>query len=315
VKKAPALAMLLEVLILSCCLFFGASSWFSYLEMRQYWTLRLKLSLLTPTRALIPIFLIALCWILWTVLTVDGAHSRFTRVVVPGVFVPAAVAFFHYVLPIATSGKYVKLRWKAWTGPSRTGISPNLTRYLGDENDWISMAASCHSKQQHPVERFLGLVSPFSSGIIEDVTDLLTARMTLDEEQDTVWLPRSQLKRGAYHPYGMDSGVDGGPLCLAHAILARNKGLKPQSLIYNLQSKGSFREFEENSVMWPRPNKTLRGFYHAELVRSFSLIGDAFVTAATEIALLLADAECDMTCDWLDGVMEQQYLILNNDGC
>jgi hypothetical protein len=57
----------------------------------------------------------------------------------------------------------------------------------------------------------------------------------------------------------------------------------------------------------------MRGFYHAELARSFSLIGGAFVTAATELALLLADAEFEVASDWLDGVMEHQDLQLNND--
>jgi hypothetical protein len=338
--------MLVDVLATCFLVLLSVPTGLRYLEKRQFWTLRLRLSLFIPTGALIPVFCIAVCLAVSTILSAGVAHSRSVLI---GVLVLAAVVLFRYVLPAAASGDYLALRWKAWTGPSRTGVPATLTRYLGDEDDWISIAKSSRNTRQHPGERFLRVTSPLSHGIVEDAADLLANRMALDEEQETVWVPRSQVKSGVYQPYDseeaasllwgeklgfrrrcsrgiisvprqllclhptLETGLSGRPLCLAHAIVARNKGLKPRSLICNLQLKGSFREFEENSVMWPRPSKTMRGFYHAELARSFSLISEAFVTAATELALLLADAEFEVVSDWLDGLMEHQDLQLNND--
>lgn len=46
--------------------------------------------------------------------------------------------------------------------------------------------------------------------------------------------------------------------------------------------------------------------------RTFALLGESFVTAATELALLLADTDYDIIEDWLDGMMEQQDLSLNH---
>jgi hypothetical protein len=46
--------------------------------------------------------------------------------------------------------------------------------------------------------------------------------------------------------------------------------------------------------------------------KAFSGLGEAFVCAATELALLLADAKAAVVADWLDAHLEQQDLSLNH---
>lgn len=341
--------MLLDVAL--SCLWLACALWASlrYTEHRQWWTLRLRISCLIPSRSLIFTSTIGTFAAVWKIYTDYDAHFISIRILIGSLLTGFLFAFFRLLMPLGETRDYFDLRWKAWTSPSRSGIPPYLTRYIGDEQDWISMLAACRDVQVYPVERFQNLVAPFTQGIIQDPTSILNARLALDEEADAVWVPRSENKVGVYAPYESDqpisflwgaqlgfrprcsrgivsvprnllnfnpqlkNGVDGRPLCLAHGILARNKGLEPQRLVCNLRTKQSFRAFEENSVFWPRPAKTLRSFYHAELARSYSGLGEDYVTAATELALLLADAGHAAIHDWLDGHMEHQDIELNNE--
>jgi hypothetical protein len=341
--------MLLDVAV--SCLWLACALWtgLKYTEHRQWWTLRLKISCLIPSRSLILISTAGTFAALRKISNEYDARFLSVRILLGSLQTAFLFVFFHLMLPLGEARDYFDLRWKAWTGPSRSGIPPSLTRYMGDEHDWISMLASCRAVQVHAVERFLNLLSPFANGIKQDPTSILNARLVMDEEADTVWVPRSENKTGVYAPSEPDlavsflwgtrlgfrprcsrgiisvprnllsfnpqlkNGVDGRPLCLAHGILARNKGLEPQKLVCNLRKNQSFREFEENSVFWPRPAKTLRSFYQAELGRSFSALGEDYVTAAAELALLLADAGSATIHDWLDGHMEHQDIELNNE--
>jgi hypothetical protein len=320
-----------------------------YTEHRQWWTLRLKVSCLIPGRGLILISTAGTLTALWKILEKYDARFLSVRILLGSLLTAFLFVFFCFLMPFGESRDYFDLRWKAWTGPSRTGIPPSLTRYIGNEQDWISMLSSCRAIPLHPVERFSSLLSAFAQGITQDPTSILNTRHAMDQEADAVWVPRSQDKTCVYAPFEPDqpisllwgqhlgfrprcsrgvisvprnllsfnpqlkNGVDGRPLCLAHGILARNKGLEPQKIVCNMRKKGSFRDFEENSVFWPRPSKTLRSFYQAELGRSFSGLGEDYVTAATELALLLADAGYATTYDWLDGYMEHQDQELNNE--
>lgn len=319
-----------------------------YIEHRQLWTLRLKLSVWLPGWPLLIAFCLSAFHLIWTLRGVlVWTHEALTVLQ----FGLATAAFFIIILvyaPLLESRAYVRLRWKAWSGPSRTGIAPHLSRYLGSEQDWRSMRASCTVLQLHPIERFSSLGSTVRYGIVEDATTILNARYLADEQGETIWVPRSSEKSNVYmpaeaeqpvsllwganlgfHPRSsrgilavpqellrfqprLSNGVDGRPLCLAHAILARNKGLEPQRLVCNLEAKRSFLIFEQNSVLWPRPSKTLRSFYTAEMRRSYSGLGDSFVAAASELALLIADTTFDALADWLDGQQEHQDLKLNH---
>jgi hypothetical protein len=87
---------------------------------------------------------------------------------------------------------YLRLRWKAWTGPSRTGISPAMVGYIGNLEDWATLLAWAGNIQQHPVERFAGSFLGKSNVIVEDPTDLLRIRAVLDQEGNSSWTPQSQ---------------------------------------------------------------------------------------------------------------------------
>ena len=319
------------------------------LEKRDYWTLRLRLALIyeyfiIPYSFIVLYYSLQICWIL-PELFLDHYH----------VFLQWAASTLacglgaFYMWRLIESRTYRWLRWKAWTGPSRTGIPAALACYLGDNTDWVALQISLGATAAHPVERFLKIGTPFSRGITSDPTALLKARAESDSESDCLWVPKSDDKAFTYRPtysehsvsllWGecsgfrarcsrgiiavpralltaaprLKQGVDGRPVCLAHAILARNKGLEPASLVCNLEKTSSFRVFEENSLFWPRPSKTLRGFYREEFSSTFSLMGHSYVTAATELALLLADVPAALIEDWLDGCMEHQDLDLNRE--
>ncbi|KAJ5930337.1 hypothetical protein N7466_005830 [Penicillium verhagenii] len=239
----------------------------------------------------------------------------------------------------------MRLRWKAWTGASRTGIPPLLARYIGTSEDWPELHRRTQNIQQHPVERFAGQLWG-NKRMVEDPTDLLRARASLDGNKAPSWPPGFQQVSGVYHPISADqsvsllwgeqlgfqkrcsrgiisvppsllktspslkSGLGGNAVCLAYGILARNKGLEPGTLICNLRAKNSFREFEE-SGLWPHPAKTLRGYYYSEFNRTFSLLGSSYVTAATELAILLADKDYASIDGWLNLNFEHQDLSFN----
>lgn len=320
-----------------------------YIEQRQWWTLRLKLSCWIPGRTLLFVTLLAAVLTLLNVIEIYDIALIETRAAVASLATGFALIMLRILIPLADSRSYIKLRWKAWTGPSRTGIAPAMSRYLGNRRDWQSLASTSRGTSLHPVEAFPWLTSLWSRGIAFDPTELLKARLRADEEANEFWVPRSTVKSNVYAPFedgrpisllwGSDlgflarcsrgimavptpllnfqpklkNGVDGRPICLAHGILARNKGLEPQNLVCNLQSPASFREFEENSALWPRPSKTLRSFYRTEMQKSYSGLGSSYVTVATELALLIADSDSNVVADWLDQGLEHQELHLNND--
>ena len=318
-----------------------------YLERRNYWTLRLRIALMYEYIAIlccISLLLPALkiCWSLPG--SASWQHRTLWQFSAAGV---ACVAFAFYLLHLSESRAYRRLRWKAWTGPSRTGIPSTLARYIGDERDWVALESAVGEGTPHPVEKFLKVASPHRCGVVSDPTTLLKARAALDKVQDSLWVPSNEDKSSTYQPASagqsvsllwgeglgfrarcsrgilavphsllqssprLSKGFDGRPVCLAYAILARNKGLEPSSLVFNLESKNAFRAFEESSSFWPRPSKTLRGFYRKEFARGFSLLGSSYIAAATELALLVADIPVALFEDWLLGGMEHQDIELN----
>jgi hypothetical protein len=219
-----------------------------------------------------------------------------------------------------------------------------MVRFVGTREDWRMLARSDLRTDIHPVDRFSGL--PFGL-IVEDLTDLLKARAGADNSSPRAQMPQSRLQSGVYQPsadgiaisllWGEDlgfqrrcsrgivsvpqhlltsspmlrSGLPGEPICLAFGILSRNKGLEPRSLICNLKSDNSLRQWEEAGI-WPHPAKTLRSFYYSEFERAFSLLGDSYITAATELALLIADLDFTLVGEWLDKEFEHQDVEFNN---
>ena len=360
--------MLLNAVVLSSITVVLARKVLHILEKRNYWTLCLRLSL-TYEYFLLPFYFLLLCSVLeacWSLPTATGRHRDLSMHVLCSVlpicwdfpqailrhqtlwkvvaFILTCCVLGSYSWDLIQSQEYRKLRWQAWSGPSRTDIPAAFTRYIGNQEDWEALESTLATQRSHPVESYVNYVSPFEIGIVSDPTDLLKARAA---ENDNPWIPKSGKKQFVYRPSQSDQsvsllwgefsgfrarcsrgiiavprgllkvwprlgqGVDSGPICLAHGILARNKGLDPASLVCNLEKKLSFRIFEENSAFWPRPSKTLRGLYREEFAKTFSLLGDSYVSAATELALLLADVEAPLIEDWLRRRMEHQDLKLN----
>lgn len=326
------------------------------LEDQRLWTLRLAISVVTPYVIAPPT--IGLLLLLQTA-TEKVSFPLFTQstpltvlfVWAVGLLAANILIVVRLALPVFASRHYVRLRWKAWTGPSRTGIPAEYVKYMGDRGDYIDLARSCGKVSKNPIEKFASLVSatpPRVNRITTDPTDLLKARASAVSTLELAWKPRSKNKSGVYQPilegqsvsllWGqelgfhkrcsrgiiaiaktlltlqprIDAGHDGRAVCLAHGILARSKGLEPWKLVCDLGSNNAMKVFEENSVLYPRPAKALRGIYRTEFSRSYSLIGESYVNAATELGLLLADASNELISDWLDGEMEHQDLELNH---
>ena len=320
----------------------------AYLEDHNLWTLRLRVALVYEW-VIIPYSITALysaLMIVWEAPASTLPRDHFLWRVSAST---AALTVFALILRhLHESRAYRRLRWKAWTGPSRTGIPSRYVNYIGDGEDWLALSFSVGRTTLHPVERFARLAGPFSTGIQSDPTELLKARATLDDDYDSLWLPKSEERSSLYRPvlanqsvsllWGrklnflercsrgiisiprnvltlnpkLNEGLDGRSICLAYAILARNKGLEPSSLVFNLETKNAFRTFEEDSRFWPRPSKTLRSCYRNVFGPMFSLLGTSYVAAATELALLIADVPADVLEDWLDGSMEQQDIDMNH---
>ncbi|KAJ5914956.1 hypothetical protein N7504_003839 [Penicillium tannophilum] len=344
-------------------IFYGLAAFFSlgvlaawrianHAEKQQWWTFRLRLSLLQPY--------VLTGWTFYTMLTLIVALYDFQwgtlnstgRIILPDTLIAlVTIAILIVGADLALSAfetrRYLSIRWKAWTGPSRTGIPPLTARYIGTSEDWTALAQT-HNVQQHPVERFAGSFLLRDNRILQDPTDLLRTKVTIDQSKIPPWPTGSQQISSVYHPMvenqsvsllwgehlgfqrrcsrgiisvppnllktspSLKSGLSGNAVCLAYGILARNKGLEPTTLICNLQTKNSFREFEE-SGHWPHPAKTLRGYYYSEFNRTFSLLGPSYVTAATELAILLADTNTALIGGWLDSHFEHQDLLLNRE--
>ncbi|KAJ3506680.1 hypothetical protein NLJ89_g6741 [Agrocybe chaxingu] len=324
-----------------------------YLEDQDFWTLRLRLSTIEHWVVIPSILMI---WIvLAQAFVFDFPPSFYNSRFSIGLIFTAGilVSFFKYILPAHHSRRFLRLRCKAWGGPSRTGIRAELVPYIGDRQDWKTLEALAQAQGKavmHPIERFSRMSFTSSrSLIISDPTDLLQAREAADQKDSSLWIPQSNTRQGVFQPFvpgepvsllwgqhvgfqrrcsrgiisvprnllsqqpRLANGVDARGLCLASGILARNKGLNPTSFICNLQTKGMIGAFEENSVFWPRPAKTLRSLFHRECKHYFSGLGDVFVTVATELALLLTDAPLEVAEDWLDARLEHQDIELNNE--
>lgn len=326
-----------------------------YLENTGYWTLRLRVALVEP-------FVLA-TWAL--VCSAAAAHTLWSCSaslvsLASSWGQPRYVCTFSIYLGICVSliqglstahrqlkkRQYLAVRWKSWSGPSRTGIPPNLAEHIGGVGDWVWQSQTMAKLNSHPVDRFSK--APGAGGIFWDPTDILKAQPPRggDLTPQSKSSAANIKKAGVYQPYDqgtsvsllwgrdlgfqprcsrgvisvpryllraspvLENGLSGEALCLAYSILARNKGLEPRSLVCNLGLKNSFRQWEE-AGLWPHPAKTLRSFYYKELHGAFSHMGESYVTAATELALLIADLDYSTFGWWLDQHFEHQDLQLN----
>ncbi|QIW99166.1 hypothetical protein AMS68_004684 [Peltaster fructicola] len=238
------------------------------------------------------------------------------------------LAVIQYALPAWQQRHYTKTRWLAWTGDSRTAIKKDsisiatyTLRLL-----WLEIMA-CPGITPDPTDIF--------RVVRVDVTDLSDAEKAdamvgIFEPHDAagktvsfLWGRqqgfRPRLSRAVMSmpltllnssPLTTD-GYNGRGLTIAMGILGRNKGLQPWKLVFKLSSE--LRDLMEATSTWtPRPAKVLRTFYQHTMRAQYSGLGEDYVNAAVELALLLVDIPNHAIDLWLTCSLEHQSISINN---
>jgi hypothetical protein len=312
------------------------------IENEGYWTLRFRLALYEPY-CCASLFIAISTSFGWLLTTLPFEASFKLKLLFFYTSTISIFSFF-YIRKLRRSLTFYHLRYLSWTGPSRTGIPGNLLPLLGNHQDWRQLQLSFRISPVHPSDFQFSLLAPH--GIHADPTDILKSLSAIRNPEALLVIPGA--RAGVYHPHRISKpvsllwgshlgfsprcsraiisvprryltefpttphGFDARPICLSYGILGRNKGPAPKTLVCGLlDSPVAMREFEENSAFWPRPAKTLRGYYAKVFKETFGILGREFVCMATELALLIADAGDDVVRDWLGGRMEQQDLGLN----
>jgi hypothetical protein len=98
-------------------------------------------------------------------------------------------------------------------------------------------------------------------------------------------------------------------IMIAAGIVARNKGLCPEKLICKLNKPtaiGCYAILENASNWHPRSNKTSRTSYRKKIQEWYGVLGDEYVTAVTELAILIPDVPHIYLRQWLEHECEHQ---------
>ena len=253
-----------------------------------------------------------------------------------------------YMIPAWRSRKFLENRWLAWTGSSRTSIQASKAVFCGDRTQWPKLVREVSLSNIHstPSDWYGWRLWPVQ-GIPEDPTDILrnidkdgseslefearnparfiystgeqnpkSVSLQWGEQQGfrrrvsraTSSMPSNLLQS---RPFTVDGYVGDG-LCLAMGILGRNKGLQPKNLVFNM-SRAVSTSMEDFGTWAPRPNKVLRSYYMSTLKAQYGTLGDAYVDAATELALLLMDVPSEALAAWLKAGMEHQSVKWNGE--
>ena len=253
-----------------------------------------------------------------------------------------------YMIPAWRSRQFLENRWLAWTGSSRTSIQASKAVFCGDKVQWARLVRELHlSDTQFTPSDWYGWRLRPVKGIAEDPTDILRnvntdhskelgceiripARFIYSTGENNtnsmslLWgrhqgfrkrvsratssMPNNLLQS---RPFTVDGYVGDG-LCLAMGILGRNKGLQPKNLVFNT-SRAVSTSMEEFGTWAPRPNKVLRSYYASTLKAQYSGLGQAYVDAATELALLMMGVPPRAIAAWLKADMEQQLIASNGE--
>lgn len=260
------------------------------------------------------------------------------------------LAVIQYALPAWQQRHYTKTRWYAWTGDSRTAIKKEYAPLCRNAASWARLAAksaSARSRLQPTPSDYYGWRLWHVAGIRPDPTDILRVikdpsavdssagekgeRMVgIFEPRDGtaktvsfIWgrrqgftprlsravmsMPLSLLKSS---PTTMD-GYNGKGLTVAMGILGRNKGLQPWKLVF--KAAPATRDLMEATSTWtPRPAKVLRSFYKHAMDAQYKGLGEGYVDAAVELALLLVDMPNYAIDSWLLLGLEHQSIEVNN---
>lgn len=256
------------------------------------------------------------------------------------------LAIVRYMIPAWRSKSFLRNRYLAWTGPSRTVIENTRRTFCGSAADWryLALAYSSGPQDRIPVASDgYGWHIWSVGGIKYDPTDILQFinHMNIEKEvqnRDFVFDDGNPDPKTLSLYWGLHSGFrprvsrsvssvpvnllksqplttdgfSGEGLCLAMGILGRNKGLKPENLVFEL-TPDLLRAMEANSTWYPRPSKTLRSYYTKVMTDIYGGIGPGFVGAAVELALVLMDATPDAIKAWLTERAEQQVFRVNKE--
>jgi hypothetical protein len=256
------------------------------------------------------------------------------------------LAIVRYMLPSWRSRKYIHNRFLAWTGASRTGIGANLKSFCGDRGDWETMAQEAKTRGAEGVPSdYYGWRLSSLKGTQMNPTDILLSGIVNAQTIRAMSAPGKYVYADGYTDYssvsllwGSHSGfsprvsrsisavpinllrsqpftIDGfgaEGVCLAMGILGRNKGLKPATLVFNMDGSLS-TQLENDSAWYPRPAKTLRSYYRKLATEVYGGLGDAFVSTAIELSLILMDATPTAVTAWLAAGCEQQSIGVNRD--
>jgi len=268
-----------------------------------------------------------------------------------------SIAIVRYTVPAWRNKHFVRSRWLAWTGNSRTAIQAAYGSVVGNADRWRQIARQAPSNILFaPSDEWGWAINP-PQGIHAGPTALLNP--SLLERKETRDLPlgccvyddgyhhagstvslfwgqdvgfRPRVSRGinsvprsllASRPF-TDKGYKGEGLCLAMGILGRNKGLRPFQLVFEYKDtrrilRGIRRESNvgvvahlENTSVWsPRPNKVMRSYYDKEMREQFGTLGDEYVGAAVELAVILLDCSPRAIHKWFSLKLEQQSMEVN----
>ena len=131
----------------------------------------------------------------------------------------SSLVVFRYAWPAWRNRHFCENRWAAWTGPSRTGIAPDLVDRVGDISTWRSLQASGKLAQYHPVDKntrwFLGIRNKL---IDSDPTELLKVSLHSAAPDTT---PTEKSSSSYFNPFSrrkndLESGMAHMPLAGEH---------------------------------------------------------------------------------------------------
>ncbi|PNP85357.1 hypothetical protein FNYG_01186 [Fusarium nygamai] len=312
-------------------------------ESSNSWTFRFRLAKVEHLWWTLVSFLLFTSLVFNVVSFVTGNSNEAVTVLV--LSTTTLLAIVRYMLPAWRSRRYLRNRFLAWTGPSRTGVDSNLMSFCGDRDNWFNLANQAKSRGTKGVSSDnYGWRLYRVDGIQLDPTDILNSGVVSPQK-----VPRTESTRYTYHDgypnhrnvslyWGMHSGFlprvsrsiasvpvnlllstpfttdgfAGEGLCLAMGILGRNKGLKPGNLVFNMNRELS-TQLENDSTWYPRPSKTLRSYYQKLLDDIYGSLGTSFVCVAMELSLILMDASSTAVASWLQAGCEHQSIQVNED--
>ena len=319
-------------------------------ESSNYWTFRFRIARIEHWWWTMVSILLLISLILIVLSFLAGNNNESISIL--ALSTATFLTIVQYMIPAWRSRHFLENRWLAWTGSSRTSIQASKVVFCGDTAQWDMLVkkVSLSGIRITPSDWYGWRLWP-SKGIAQDPTDIL--RNVDPRNMKALGAPGNNLEKCIYstgdgnaysvsllwgahsgfrrrvsratssmpsnllqsRPFTVDGYVGNG-LCLAMGILGRNKGLQPKNLVFNM-SRAVSTSMEDSGTWAPRPNKVLRSYYMATLKAQYSGLGQAYVDAATELALLLMDIPAHATAAWLRAGIEQQSLLSNAEiaGC